>query len=196
MPADAAKLMHRRLKSDRNVVLYGHMPRERRAIHKQSVVANVAIVPHVRRRQKQAAAANRSLPPAAHRAPADGHVLAKGVPISHSELRPLAAEAKVLRIAAHNAKRIKHVVAPDPGRPLDDRMLMQHAAFSQLHVLADDRICPYAHTRAQLRVRRDHRLRMNLRRAHSAASCPSTVARPSSLQKSPRQEITFISTFN
>src|SRR5258708_11928420 len=56
--ADAAKLMHRRLKSDRNVVLYGHMSRERRAVHKQSMVTNVAIVPHVRRRQKQPAPPN------------------------------------------------------------------------------------------------------------------------------------------
>ncbi len=171
----------------------------------------------MRRRQKQAAAANRSLPSAADRAAGDGHVLAKRVPISHREFRPLAPEAEVLRIAAHHAKRIKHVVAPDLRWPLHHRMRMQHAAFAQLHAIADNRIRADAHAGTQFRARRNDRLRMNLRRAHfaasstlagisrstilhisvaSAASCPSTVARPSNLQKSPRQETTLISSFN
>src|SRR5258708_22696976 len=56
--ADAAKLMHRRLKSDRNVVLYGHMPPDRRALPKQRVVTNAAIAPHVWRCPHAAAASN------------------------------------------------------------------------------------------------------------------------------------------
>src|SRR5258708_28034729 len=112
---------------------------------------------------------------------------------------------------------MKDVVATYRGRPLHNRVIVQHATIAYLNAFADDGACADAHTCAQLRTCGYDRLRMNLRRAHfaasstlagisrstilhinvaSAASCPSTVARPSSLQKSPRHEITFISTFN
>src|SRR5579864_9021638 len=96
-------------------------------------------------------------------------------------------------------------------------MRMQDAAITQLDAIADDRIGTYANGSAEFRAGRYDGLLVNLGRTHflessalaagrrstilhirvaSAASCPSTVARPSSLQKSPRQEITFISTFS
>src|ERR1700692_4080992 len=94
---------------------------------------------------------------------------------------------------------------------------MQHAAIGELDPIANHRVGADANACAQFRAGCNDGLLVNLRRTHflstsagtagtrstilhisvaSAASCPSTVARPSSLQKSPRQEITFISTFN
>ena len=211
--------MHRRLKPDRGEVLHGHMTRQRRAIHKQRVTAHMTIVPHMRRSQEEIPIANRGLSAAAHRAPADGHVLAKRIPLANFERRFFTLKAKILRIAAHRAKRMKHVVVANLRGAQHHGVRVQHAPFAKLDVLANHRIRPNANACTDFRACRDDRLLVDLRRTHfvdtstlaggagtrstilhisvaSAASWPSTVARPSSLQKSPRQEITFISTRN
>src|SRR2546421_1853172 len=113
---------------------------------------------------------------------------------------------------------MKHIVVPNLRRTLHDRVGIQHATVAKLDVSANNGIWADLHTRSEPRLRRNYRLFVNLRRAHflavsigatgisrstilhisvaSAASCPSTVALPSSLQKSPRHETTLISSFS
>src|SRR6266849_8393927 len=183
------------------------------------MAADMAIVPHVRGGQEKVSVADGGFSAAPDGAATDSHVFAKGVSIADEQLRLLALESEVLGITADRAKRIEHIVASNLGRALHYGMRVQDTAVAELDIFADDGKRAYAHAGTQLRARRYHRVRMNLRGAHfsaastlavtgnsrstilhisvaSAASWPSTVARPSSLQKSPRQEITFISTFN
>src|SRR6202047_2887494 len=112
---------------------------------------------------------------------------------------------------------MKHIVPADPCRALDHGVSVQNAPIPELYFFAYDGVGTNVHPRTELCAGLHRRLQMDVRRFHflgssgfaagsrstilhikvaSAASCPSTVARPSSLQKSPRQEITFISTFN
>jgi hypothetical protein len=114
---------------------------------------------------------------------------------------------------------MKDVVAANLRRPLHRRVRVQHATVAKFHSIAHHSVRTDLHARAKFRRRRHHRLQMDVRNAHalgssafdgcfgsrstilhmsmaSAASCPSTVARPSSLAKSPRQESTLISSFS
>src|ERR1700676_2980004 len=209
--------MHRRLKADRREVLHGDVTGERCTVHKQSVVTDLGIVPDVRRRQKEITVANGGFSAAADRAAANGDVLAKDVSVANDEFGFLALKTEILGIAADRTKRMKNIIAANLRRTLHYRVRVQHAAVTDLGILANDRIGADANALVKFRAGRYDGLLVNLGRTHfldssrlaagtrstilhisvaSAASCPSTVARPSSLQKSPRQEITFISTFN
>src|SRR6266566_1992142 len=136
-------------------------------------------------------------------------------PSPSSTSSPTTAYAPIF--TADRAERIERIVLSKLRRPLHHGVRMQNAAVSQLHVLANHRIRADLHPLAKLRARRHHGLRMNFAHRHfadasalaaglrstilhinvaSAANCPSTVAFPSSLQKSPRHESTFISTFS
>src|SRR6267154_1657704 len=209
--------MHRPLKADGGEVFHGDVAGERCAVDKQSVVAYVGIVSDMRRRQKEIPVANGGFSPAAGRAAADRDVFAKNISVANQQFRFLALKPEILRIAAHRAKWMKNVISANFRGPLHYRVRMQHATLVKLDPIANHRVCANANARAKFRAGRDDGLLVNLRRTHflgssglpvgtrstilhinvaSAASCPSTVARPSSLQKSPRHEITFISTFN
>src|ERR1700683_2030547 len=224
--AHAAKLVHRRGKSNRCEIFDGHVSRKRRSIYKQVVVANVAVVPNVRRGQKQILVADGCPSATLRGAATDRHVFAKRISLADDQFGVLAAKPKVLRIAANRAERMKHIVPPNLRRTLHNRVGVKHAAIPQLHPVADHRVRTNLHAGAQLRSRRDRCLQMDMRDAHafdsstfasvfvaalgfgsrstilhinvaSAASCPSTVARPSSLAKSPpRQESTLTSSFS
>src|SRR3984893_8122317 len=112
---------------------------------------------------------------------------------------------------------MKHIVAPDLCRALHHGVSVQNAPIPELSFFAHDGVGTDLHARTELCAGLHRRLHMDVRRFHflgssgvaagsrstilhikvaSAASCPSTVARPSSLQKSPRQESTLISNFN
>lgn len=150
-------------------------------------------------------------------APANRHVFTKNISIAGDQFNALPAKRVILRIPANHAKGVKHIVLAKSRRPLHHRVPMQNTAIAKLHAFANNGIRADLYTSAQLRVRCDRRLRMNFRLRHfadfsactagtrstilhinvaSAASWPFTVARPSSLQKSPRHEITFTSILN
>lgn len=141
--------------------------------------------------------------------------------MTDQKLGVFAAKAEVLRIAADRAERVKNVFTAKFRRALNDCVRMENATFSELDVIAHHGICADLNTRGEFGAGGNDGVRMNLRRAHftalvsgtrtgvaesrstilhmsvaSAASCPSTVARPSSLQKSPRHDRTFTSSFN
>src|SRR5713226_7030870 len=209
--------MHGRMKADGREIFDGDVSGESRAVHEQSVIADVAIVPDVRRRQKEISVADGRFSAAADGAAADGDILAKRVPVTDLEFGLFTLKPEILRVAADRAKGVKNIIAANFRGSLHHRVRMQHATLAELDVFANHRISAHANACAEFRAGRDNRLFVNLRRTHflgssalgaaarstilhisvaSAASCPSTVARPSNLQKSPRQEITFISTFN
>src|SRR6267378_1827208 len=217
VPAEPAKLVHRAKRANRHEIFHRHVSRQRRAVHKQRVAANHAIVPDVRIRQKKIAVPQRSFATVFLRSPADRYVFPKNISVSGNELHALPAKRIVLRIASHYTECMKHIVLAKLRRPLHDRMRVQHAAVSQFHLFANNRVRADLDAFAKLRARTQDGLRMNFSRGHfagssalaggsrstilhisvaSAASCPSTVAFPSSLQKSPRHESTFISTLN
>src|SRR5882762_4213591 len=120
---------------------------------------------------------------------------------------------------------MKDVFAADRRRPLHHRVRVQHAPVTQFDFVANYRVGTNLDPGAELRARRDRGLQMDVRNAHaldssalasglasfgfgsrstilhisvaSAASCPSTVARPSNFAKSPpRQERTLISSLS
>src|SRR5215472_15125997 len=172
---------------------------------------------HVRVSEEKIVVSERSLASTLLRAPANRHVFAKNVSIADNQFNDFAAKRVILRIPANHAEGMKHVVLAKSRRPLNYCMRMQHAAITQLHVFAHHGKRADLHTFSQLRVRRHGRSRMSLGLRHfadfsacstaarsiilhinvaPAASWPSTVARPESLQKSPRQLSTVISTRN
>src|SRR5580765_3125368 len=150
-------------------------------------------------------------------AAADGDILAENIAVAYDQLGPLATIGVILRIAADGAKRIEHIIAPVLGRPSNESVRVNNAALAELRFFTDNRVRSNFYSRSKLRARRHNGLRMNLLLAHfagssafaprsrstilhisvaSAANCPSTVALPSSLQKSPRHEITFTSSLS
>ena len=114
------------------------MASQSRTIDEQRAVAHAAIVPYVRRREKQIPAANGGDPAAFDGATVDGHVLTEGIFIADEQLRSFAAESPILWIAADRAKWMKNIAAPELRRALHHRVGMQDATIAQLHVLADD----------------------------------------------------------
>src|SRR5579859_3533194 len=155
--------------------------------------------------------------PTLFRAAADGNVLAKNIVVSHDQFSPLPAIGVILRITADRAKRIEHIIVAVLRRASNESVRVNNAALAKLRFFTDDRVRSNSYSRGKLLARRHDGLRMNLRLVHfagssafaprsrstilhisvaSAANCPSTVALPSSLQKSPRHEITFTSSRN
>src|SRR6266852_2390208 len=147
----------------------------------------------------------------------DVRIRQKKIAVTHNQYGALAAKGVVLWIAANRAERIKRIVHAELRRPPHRGVRVQHAAVAQFHVLANHRVRADLHAFAKFCARRHNGLRMDFVLLHfagssvlatearstilhisvaSAASCPSTVAFPSSLQKSLRHESTFISTFN
>src|SRR6266481_3188645 len=149
--AQAAKLVHRRKRAQRYEILYGHVTRQRSAVHEQRIVADLAVVPDVRVRKKKIVIANPRDTAALRGSPADGYMLAKNVCTAHLQFDALATESVVLRIAANHAKRVKHVVICEFRRAAHHRMLVQYGPVAQFHVRADHRIRANPHARAQLR---------------------------------------------
>src|ERR1700722_8104435 len=74
-----AKLVHRGKRAQGDEILDGHVSRKRRAIYKQRVAADLAVMSDVRVRQKKIIAADPRDPAALHGPAADGHMLAKNV---------------------------------------------------------------------------------------------------------------------
>src|SRR6267142_2726295 len=211
VPAEPAKLVHRAKRTHRHVIFHRHVSRQRRAVHEQRVAADHTIVPDVRIRQKKIAVPQRSFAAAFLRSPADRHVFPENIPVSGNKLHALLAKRIVLRVASDDTERMKHIVLTKFRRSLYDRMRVQHAAVTQFHRFAHYRVRADLDAFAKLRARTQDGLRMNFSRGHfagssplargsrstilhisvaSTANCPSTVAFPSSLQKSPRQERT------
>jgi hypothetical protein len=69
---------------------------------------------------------------------------------------------QILRISANRTKRMKHVVPPNGGRPLNHRVRIHGTSFTQIHVLANNRVSSNLYPRANPRARRHNRVRMNL----------------------------------
>src|SRR5262249_51198807 len=146
--------------------------------------------------------------------PVDSHIFPKCVVVPDDQFGMLAAKGEILRISSNRTKWMKNIVAPELRRPLNNGMRMQNATIAQLNALANNGISADLHSRAKFCPRRHRRLQVNVCGLHflastvlgsdalasasgsrstilhisvaSAASCPSTVALPSSLQKSPR----------
>src|SRR5882762_8203700 len=110
VPAQPAKLVHRAKRAHRHEIFHGHVSCQRRAVYKQRVAADRAIVPDVRIRQKQIVVPQRSFAAAFLRSPADRHVFPKNISISGKELRALPAKRIVLRVASYHTERMKHIV--------------------------------------------------------------------------------------
>src|ERR1700722_650730 len=193
------------------------MPCQRRAVHKQRLIANLVVVADVRISEKKVQVANAREAPALLCPAADRDVLTKNIAVAHKQLSPLTAIAIILRITADRRKRIEHIVAAVLRWPADGGVWVKQATLAELHLVGHNRISPHLYSGSQLRAGRHDCLRMNFRPAHfagssalvpnsrstilhmsvaSAANCPFTVALPSSLQKSPRQEITLTSSRN
>src|SRR6202040_177620 len=128
-----AKLVHRGKRAQGDEILDGYVSRKRRAIYKQRVAADLAVMSDVRVRQKKIIAADPRDPAALHGPAADGHMLAKNVGVAHLQFDALALESVVLRIAANHAKGVKHIVGAEFRRAAHHRMLVQHASVAQLN---------------------------------------------------------------
>jgi hypothetical protein len=124
---------------------------KRRAVHKQRIVANLAVVPHVRGREKKIIVADPRDLAALRGSTADGHMLAKNVSTAHVQFDAFTAKRVVLRIAANRAKGVKYVVSPEFRRTPHHRVLVQHASIAQLDASADHGIGANLHARAQFR---------------------------------------------
>src|SRR5438552_2096779 len=142
---------------------------------------------------------------------------AENFPVTGNQFGAFTAKGVILRVAPDDAEGVKNVGLSEFRRPLHHRMGVQHATFAQFHIFANHRVGANLDAFAKFRARRHGGLRVNLVHLHfadfsafatasrstilhisvaSAANCPFTVALPSSFQKSPRHESTFISTFN
>ncbi len=190
------------------------MSREGCAIHKQGVAADRTIVPDVRISQKKIAVAQAGFPASFLRPTAHGDVFAENVAVARNQFGSLTTKRIILRVPADCAERIKGIVLSELRRSPYHRVRVQHAAVAQFHFLANHGVCADFYSLAKLCARRHRSLRMNFAHPHfagssvlpggsrsiilhitvpSAASCPFTVALPSSLQKSPRQLRTLTS---
>src|SRR4029077_5544854 len=148
------------------------------------------------------------------RSTAHRYIFAEHVAVAGDQLCALAVKFQILRVRSYRAKRVKYILFSEARRSVDHRVLPQNAAFPELHFIPDDRVCAYLDACAEFRAWRDHRMPVNRLHRHlgesstftgrsrsiilhitvpSAASWPLTVALPSSLQKSPRQESTVVS---
>src|SRR4029077_3346232 len=94
--ADAAKLVHRRGKTDGGEVFDDDMACQRGSVHKQRVVAYAAVVPNVGRGQKEIAIADRGDSTALCGAAIDRYVFAECILVADDEFGVFAAKAEVL----------------------------------------------------------------------------------------------------
>src|SRR2546425_5766405 len=122
---------------------------------------------------------------------------------------------QILWVAAHRAKRVKHVFPAKAGWAIHHGVRMQHATVAQFDLVAHHGVGADADAPAQPCGWRNDRASVDLTHhfsliaaivagagsrstilhisVASAASSPLTVALPSSLQKLPRQETTVTS---
>src|SRR5713226_1229336 len=117
--------------------MHGRLKADGSAVHEQSVIADVAIVPDVRRRQKEIPVADGRFSTAADRAAADGDVLAKRVPVTNLEFGLFTLKPEILRVAADRAKGVKNIIAANFRVSLHHRVRMQHATLAELDVFAN-----------------------------------------------------------
>src|SRR5580704_3332115 len=78
----AAELVHHRKRTDRGEILHCYVPRQRRSIYKQCLIANLIVMTHVRVRQKKVFVPNPCNPTTLHRSPVDGHILPKNISVA------------------------------------------------------------------------------------------------------------------
>ncbi len=153
------------------------MTGQRRAVYKEGVVADAAIVSNVGRREKQIPAADGSDPAAFYCPAVHGHVFAEYIFIADQQVGSLAAKSPILWIAADRAKRMKHIAATELCRSLHHCVRMQDAAVAQLHIFANDGVRTDLNTGTEFRARCNDRVHMDVRRVHffgaSFAGCGS-----------------------
>src|ERR1700679_789288 len=103
------------------------MSSELRTINKNPAIADLAVVTDMHVRHDQIAVADARDPTAFDRSAMHGAEFAKLIVVSRFEPHPLSGICEVLRISAHNRKRIKMIVAAKHGRTFYHSMRIEHA---------------------------------------------------------------------
>ena len=159
---------------DVRVVLDDHVAGERGAVAEDRLVADMAVVRHVRVGHEQVVIADARQPAAAGRAAMNRRELADDVAVADHQARPLAAELEILRNQPDRGHREDLVGVADLGPAVDHRRRADAAVAADRDVGADRGVRPDAGAAADLRVRMDDGRRMDRDPGASAGRRPST----------------------
>ncbi len=161
MAADAAELVDGAEGADRGVVFHRHVAGQRGAVDEFRVVADLVVVADVRVIHDQIVIADTRDAAAFGRAAIYGAEFAKSVFVADFERHALSGEGAILRIAADDGEGINAILAAKARGALNDRVMLQNAAFTELNIIADHGIRADLHTGAEPHPRRNDRVLMN-----------------------------------
>ncbi len=152
--ADLHELMHGGETAKRHPVADLYVTAERGTVREHGVVANDAIVRHVRIRHEQVVVADAGHALIVRRAAIDGAVLAKDVPVADLEPRRLPLVLLVLGRIADRGELKEVVVRADASGTVDDDVRSHDRTRADLDIGPDDGERPHADIRRELRLRR------------------------------------------
>lgn len=148
---DAGKLVNRGAAPEYGSILDGHVPRKHDIVGKDDVVAEAAVMRHVRIGQEQVVVADNGCAAMLHRTRIHGHAFADGTVFANHQFRIQGAVVHTLRIAADDGTR-KDLRALADARMADDRDVTQN-----FDVIRKNDIRPDVAERADLHVFADYR---------------------------------------
>src|ERR1700691_2275355 len=138
MAPDARELMQQAKRTDPGVVFNHNVPGELCSICKDDVIADDAVVADMCVGHDQVVAADTRRAAALDRAAVHGAKLAKHVRIAHFEPYALARVGQILRIAAHNGKRVYVVVASERGGSFNHGVGFDNASLPEFDLVTND----------------------------------------------------------
>src|SRR5947209_57286 len=134
MRADSHELVHGAEGSDYSPLFDGDVAAQRSAVHEHHVIANYAIVPHMRVGHDKQMASDFGEATTFHGSAIEGDVFANLVVIADFQAGGLAAVRDILGRHADSGVGEKRVVGPDLRRAFDHDMRQQTAVFSEFDV--------------------------------------------------------------
>jgi len=139
--ADAAELVDAGKAAENHMVADFNVPGEGGVVGKNAVVPDLAVVGDMHVGEQPVVIADAGHAAATAGAAIDGDKFADGVAVADDELRALAREFLVLRLAANRGMAEDAVVFADAGRAVDAAMRADVRACANLDFGADDAEC-------------------------------------------------------
>ena len=177
--------MHGGKTAHNGAILHCHMPREGTDIRDDDVVAELAIVRHMRIGQQVVMRPNHRGIPVAGRT-VDGNVFTKSVVGAYPRPSRASIPFQILRPQPNRGKRVKSIFGTDLGMTINHHVRMQLAVGSQGYIWADHTVRTNATPLADLRALLNHCGGVNL--AHHASSSINMKVTDASLTSSPATE--------
>ena len=162
--------MHRRQPAENRIVADLDVAAEGRHVRQDDLVADAAIVRHMRIGHQKIVVADAGHAFALHRAAVHGHEFPDHVPVADLEPGRFALVLLVLRSVADRCELVDLVLCADAGRAVDDHMGSHPGARADAHARPNDA------ERSDLGARRDFRLRRYHRARIDHPSSPATAA--------------------